>query len=77
MAIITTGSMLSTCIDVANDLEDEGISAMVVSLHTIKPLDEELLGEIAKRSGAYLSLKNIFRPVDWVIELLIIMLKKY
>jgi len=49
MAIITTGSMLSTCIDVANDLEDEGISAMVVSLHTIKPLDEELLGEIAKK----------------------------
>jgi len=49
LAIITTGNMLSSCVNVANSLEGKGISAMVVSLHTIKPLDGKLLDTIAQK----------------------------
>ncbi|HOS52318.1 MAG TPA: transketolase C-terminal domain-containing protein [Fervidobacterium sp.] len=49
LAIITTGNMLSTCFNVSKSLESEGINAMVVSLHTIKPLDEQLLNALAQK----------------------------
>lgn len=37
--IIATGSMVGSAIKVAEALENEGISASVVNMHTIKPLD--------------------------------------
>ncbi len=49
LTIITTGNMLSTCFNVSKSLESEGINAMVVSLHTIKPLDEQLLDTLAQK----------------------------
>jgi len=47
IAILSTGNMLSTAIKVANALEYEGIDSTVVSLHTIKPLDEVLLKDLS------------------------------
>jgi transketolase len=47
VAILSTGNMLSTAVKVSNALEEEGINSMVVSLHTIKPLDEILLKDIS------------------------------
>lgn len=47
VAILATGNMLSSAVKVANALEEEGISSMVISLHTIKPLDEFLLKDIS------------------------------
>lgn len=41
LTIITTGGMLRTGCDVADVLMQEGISARVLSMHTLKPLDEE------------------------------------
>ena len=35
--------MLPTAIQVAEDLQEKGISTQVVSMHTVKPLDETLL----------------------------------
>jgi len=35
----------------ANKLADEGIDAEVIDLRTIKPLDEEIIGESLKKTG--------------------------
>lgn len=38
--LIATGSMVKTALDVADNLEDKGISSSVVDMFTIKPFDE-------------------------------------
>ncbi|MGC9219480.1 MAG: transketolase family protein [Athalassotoga sp.] len=49
IAIISTGNMVSTSLKVSEELEKAGIDPMVVSMHTIKPLDEALLKQIAEK----------------------------
>jgi transketolase len=44
--------MVHLALEAAEMLEAEGISAKVVNIHTIKPLDEELLIASAKETGA-------------------------
>jgi transketolase len=39
-------------------LEEEGISAALIDMHTIKPLDEELVLRYAKKTGAIVSCEN-------------------
>jgi transketolase len=43
VAIVSVGNMLALASSCADRLQEAGISARVVSLHTVKPLDEELL----------------------------------
>jgi transketolase len=49
IAIISTGNMLSSAIKVSMEFEKENVSSMVISLHTIKPLDETLLKEVSEK----------------------------
>ena len=51
VTIIATGLMVSIAIEAAKLLENEGVSARVVNIHTIKPLDEELVLDCAKTTG--------------------------
>jgi transketolase len=46
VVILSVGNMLATALQSADDLNQKGVSAQVVSMHTVKPLDEELLGEV-------------------------------
>ena len=46
--IITTGSMVGNTMKVAEGLEEEGISASVVNMHTLKPLDESVIDKNTK-----------------------------
>jgi len=39
----------------ANELESDGISAEVINIHTIKPLDEEIILNSVKKTGAIVS----------------------
>lgn len=48
VAIIATGNMLANSVSANDLLEKEGIKAEIVSMHTVKPLDEELLKNIFK-----------------------------
>ncbi|GEK31429.1 transketolase, C-terminal subunit [Kurthia zopfii] len=48
VAIIGIGSILSECISAAKILEVQGISVEVINMHTINPLDNEKLNEIAR-----------------------------
>lgn len=46
VCLLVTGSMLPLGAQLADELKVKGIDATLVSMHTIKPLDNELLGNI-------------------------------
>jgi Transketolase, C-terminal subunit len=50
VAIIATGSMVFECMEAAKNLESQGISTMVINMHTIKPLDTSMLNDIFQRT---------------------------
>jgi len=49
--IIACGTMVDTAIDAHNSLKKEGIKTRIVDMHTIKPLDVQLVSKIAKESN--------------------------
>ena len=56
--IIASGLEVSEALDAAKVLMEEGISATVVDMASIKPLDEELVLSCAKETGAVVSAEN-------------------
>ncbi|HDS09009.1 MAG TPA: transketolase family protein, partial [Firmicutes bacterium] len=52
VAIIACGMMVYWALEAAKELEKEGIKAMVVNNHTIKPIDKEGIIAAAKKTGA-------------------------
>ena len=50
--VIGCGVMVARCLEAANQLEDAGIHVRVVEMHTIKPLDQELVARCAAETGA-------------------------
>lgn len=51
VAIIATGIMVAKALEAAEKLKVDGINATVVNIHTIKPLDKELIINVAKETG--------------------------
>ena len=43
VTIVATGHLVSEAIEACEQLENEGISAELINIHTIKPLDEEII----------------------------------
>ena len=58
IAIIATGLMVSEAIEAAKVLEAEGVSATVINIHTIKPIDEDIIVEAAKATGLVLTVEE-------------------
>lgn len=52
VVIIANGVEVSEALEAAKTLAEEGIDAAVVNMATIKPLDEELVIKMAKKTGA-------------------------
>ena len=52
VTIIATGIMVGMALKARELLAAEGISARVIDMHTIKPLDEELVLKAARETGA-------------------------
>lgn len=52
VTLIGTGLMVSEALKAAEMLEKDGISARVVNIHTIKPIDEEIIVKASKETGA-------------------------
>ena len=48
LTIVATGIMVSAAVEAAEGLAAKGIDAGVIDMHTIKPLDEDILVEAAK-----------------------------
>ena len=51
IAIIANGLMVYEAMVAAEELKEAGINAMVINMATVKPLDEELVLEAAKKCG--------------------------
>ncbi|GGE09558.1 transketolase family protein [Psychroflexus salis] len=52
VSIIATGHLVWEALEAAKVLNEAGISAEVINIHTIKPLDEEAIIASAKKTGA-------------------------
>ena len=52
VTIVATGFMVHLAYEAADMLKEEGIDAGVINIHTIKPLDTELILSEVKKSGA-------------------------
>jgi len=55
VAIIACGPLVSMALDAADMLGKEGIAATVVDMHTIKPLDTDLLDQLAETCGCFVT----------------------
>lgn len=51
VTVIATGIMVSAAMEAASILEGEGIDVRVIDIHTLKPLDEEIILKAAKETG--------------------------
>jgi len=58
IAIIATGETVYPALEAANKLKAEGISVSLISMHTIKPLDTNILDEIAKKCSAIITIEE-------------------
>ena len=52
VTIVATGLMVSVAMDAAKLLEEKGINARVINIHTIKPLDKDIILKAAAETGA-------------------------
>lgn len=53
VTIVATGICVPEALEAAEKLAADGISAEVINIHTIKPLDEELIIKSAKKTGKW------------------------
>ena len=58
VAIIATGLCVNSALEAAEKLAEEGIQAKVINMHTIKPLDEDLVVEAAKETGKVVTVEE-------------------
>jgi len=58
VALIACGVMVEQARKAASSLSKEGIDCTVVDMHTIKPLDTELLARLADQCGCFVSVED-------------------
>ena len=58
VTIAACGIMTAKALEAADVLAKEGVSAAVIDMFTIKPLDEDLLISFAKKTGAVVTAEN-------------------
>jgi len=58
VTLVATGLMVAHTLEAAQQLEKDGISAKVINIHTIKPLDTELIVEAAKETGKVVTVEE-------------------
>ncbi|MGI6148956.1 MAG: transketolase family protein [Firmicutes bacterium] len=58
LTIVATGILVPEALKAAEALAEEGISARVINIFTIKPIDEELLVQAAQETGAVVTAEN-------------------
>ena len=58
LTIVATGLCVNSALEAAEKLAAEGVSAEVINIHTIKPLDEELILASAKKTGKVVTVEE-------------------
>ncbi len=58
LTIVATGLCVYEALEAAKTLAAEGVDAEVINIHTIKPLDEELILQSAKKTGKVITVEE-------------------
>jgi transketolase len=58
VTLLAHGAMVHNALEAADLLADEGVSAQVINMATIKPLDTDLVVDAAKRTGAVVTAED-------------------
>lgn len=58
LTIVASGIMTAEAIEAGKLLSEKGIDAEIINIHTVKPLDEKLILESAKKTGALVTAEN-------------------
>jgi transketolase len=58
VTILGTGGVVWNCLEAAKELHSQGISAEVINVSTIKPLDEELILRSAGKTGRVVTVED-------------------
>lgn len=58
ITIVATGIMVDAALEAKEILSKEGIAAKVINIHTIKPIDSELIIEAAKETGSIVTVEE-------------------
>ena len=58
VTIVATGLCVSSALEAAEKLDADGIDAKIINIHTIKPLDEELIVAAAKETGKVVTVEE-------------------
>ena len=58
LTIFACGTMVAPSLDAARSLEKQGLKVRVVNMHTIKPLDKEMIVSCAKETGAIVTVEE-------------------
>ena len=63
VTIVATGMLVQMAVQAADLLEEEGLSVRVIDMHTIKPIDKELLIRAARETGAIVTAVLDMHPI--------------
>ena len=58
VTLIGNGVMMYRCLEASKILEKEGISCRVINIHTIKPIDRELVKDSAEKTGCIVTVEE-------------------
>ena len=58
VTIISSGVMLTQCLEAAEALAAQGIAARVINMHTINPIDEAAVVRASNETGAIITVEN-------------------
>ncbi|MCD8328512.1 MAG: transketolase family protein [Ruminococcus sp.] len=58
ITIVATGLMVSEALKAAEALKEDGINARVINIHTIKPIDKEIIVKAAKETGKIVTVEE-------------------
>ena len=58
VSLIALGDMLSVALEAAEELAESGVSAEVIDMHTIKPIDRELVVETAAKTRRVVAIED-------------------
>ncbi|MEJ2596058.1 MAG: transketolase C-terminal domain-containing protein [bacterium] len=58
LTIVATGHMVWEALEAAGPLSEKGIEARVINMHTIKPLDEDILMQAARETGLLVTVEE-------------------
>lgn len=58
VTIMATGLMVAETMEAANALHEQGIDARIINIHTIKPIDRDIIVKAAKETGKIITVEE-------------------